>query len=274
MRLINLVDTSAQLRQGDVLSMRGKESTPYDAVLSVVITADCDLAQAKHYGQVLLCPIISASAYYENIWCVKRLENFREKIFVRLRKEFNELADRKILSSPLSDQALITICETEAALRTSLNELGLPSGKIDELAHIAISLEKCSTTTGNLLSLIAGSAHSQKKDVSTTREKLFLDFKADLAKDAIDIVAMHDDLSGDDVIHVVLLRAPFSIPAKFISLSAGEKGEAECFRQGRFAPEIKFLIAQKFGTLFSRVGLKNEIEIDRNAAIELLRDIT
>ena len=273
MRLINLVAPSVELRQGDVLSILNKEHAPYDAELCVVITADCDFAQSKHYGHVLLCPIISANSYYEVIWCAKRLENFREKILQRLRKEFNELFDKNLLRSPLSDRAFGIICSSELALRESLGGLKLSLGKIEELAHQVASLERCGEVCGNLLALAAGSAHSQRKSLSAIREKLFYDFKADLARDAIDVVAVHDDLSGDNVLHVVLLRAPFSVPAQHISLGRIDKEDISCCRVGRFAPEIKYLIAQKFGTLFSRVGMKSEIEVDRNAAIELLKDI-
>jgi hypothetical protein len=272
LRLINLVAKSAGLRQGDVLSVIGEEPAPYGAQLCVVITADCDLAQDKHYGQVLLCPIISAASYYEVIWCAKRLESFREKVLRRLRKEVDGLSDKRILMSPLSERAFEIICSSEVSLRQALAELQLSSGKVEELARQVASLEKCGETSSNLLALVAGIAHGQKKDASSVRENIFSDFKLDLAKDAIDIVVVHDDLSGHDVVHVVLLRAPFSIPVQQISLDSNGKEGAHCRRVGRFAPEIKFLIAQKFGTLFSRVGMKNEIEHDRNAAIELLED--
>jgi hypothetical protein len=272
LRLINLVAKSAGLRQGDVLSVIGKEPAPYGAQLCVVITADCDLAQGKHYGQVLLCPIISAASYYEAIWCAKRLENFREKVLGRLRKEFDGLSDRKILMSPLSERAFEMVSSSEVALRQALTELQLSPGKVEELARQVASLEKCGEASSNLLALVTGGAHSQKKDVPSIREKIFSEFKMDLAKDSIDIVVVHDDLSGNDVVHVVLLRAPFSVPTQRISFdSIGAEG-VRCCRVGRFAPEIKFLISQKFGTLFSRVGMKNEIEHDRDAAIELLED--
>lgn len=271
-RLINLVAPSVGLRQGDVLSLIGGEVAPYGAGLCVVITADCDLAQGKHYGHVLLCPIVPASAYYEHIWCAKRLETFKEKTLGRLRKELDELFDRGVLKSPLSDQALGIICESEVAVREALSALEISPGKIEDLAHLVAALEKCRADCGNLHALASGSAHSQKKDVSDIRGKLFADFKTELGRDAVDVVVIHDDLSGDDVVHVVLLRAPFSVPAQHIGLLQTDKVGATCIRVGRFAPEIKFLISNKFGTLFSRVGMKRELEIDRNAAIELLRD--
>lgn len=272
MRLINLIAPSAGLRQGDLLNLNHTEGIPFGAKLGVVITADCDLAQDKHYGQVLLCPIIPACVYYEYIWCAKRLENFKEKALARLRKEFDELSTRGILASPLSDLALDAICKSDSAIRSSLATLGLPIGKIEELAGIVASLEKCQGEGGPLISLVTASAHSQKKEASEVRKRMFSDFKAELARDAIDIVAIHDDLTGDDIVHIVLLRAPFSVPVESISFSSSDKGLNTYVRVGTFTPEVKFLIAQKFGTLFSRVGMKGEIEIDRDAAIDLLRD--
>ena len=272
MRLINLVAQGAGLRQGDILKLLDAETAPYGAEVCVIITADCDLAQGKHYGHVLTCPIISASAYYEKIWCAKRLENFRDRIRAQLRKAFDELAEKRVLSSVLSDQALRVICATESAFRVSLSTLELSPGRVEELANLVATLEKCGTAAGPLRALVAASAHSQKKPELAIREKLFSDFRVELAKDAVDIVVLHDDLSGDDVVHVVLLRAPFSIPAQMICSGASSANPSSCSRVGTFAPEIKFLIAQRFGTLFSRVGMKSEIEIDRNAAIDLLRD--
>lgn len=272
MRLIKEIVPGVGLRQGDLLDLSRAENIPYGARLGVIVTADCDLAQDKHYGQILLCPIVPASTYYQHIWCAKRLDGFREKTLKRLRKEFDELSARGVLNSPLSDDAISAICESEVAIRVSLQELGLACGKIEELARAVASLELCAGVDGPLISLVAATAYSQKKEVAEIKKKLFSDFKAELGKDAIDVVAVHDDLTGDDIVHVVLLRAPFSVAIQNVGFSGRDKSAAAILRIGSFAPEIKFLVTQKFGTLFSRVGMKSEIEVDRNAAIDLLED--
>lgn len=272
MRLITLVSPGVGLRQGDVLSVTTETQFSYGSRLGVVITADCDLAQAKHYGQVLMCPIVPAASYYQDIWCAKRLENFRERTLRRLRSELDNISKAGLLKSALSDHAFEIVCSNEAALRTALMTLELAPGKVEELASLAASLEKTCLPAESLAALVAASAYAQRKEVSAIRAKLFTEFKVELAKDAIDIVVVHDDITGDDVIHVILLRAPFSIPHRHISMSGSKNEDFQYRRIGRFAPEIKFLIAQKFGTLFSRVGMKSEIEQDRDAAIELLKD--
>lgn len=269
MRLVEVLGPDEELRQGDVVKNMAGEGWPYGARHAFVLTADCDLAQKKHYGQVLLCPIITAELYSRLVWCQRKAEAIDKKIIDQVVRTFTELAARGVISE-VSPSVLDIITNDVSVMAAALDGIsGIAAGTRQELIRLAEARMHILRTDIDQLSKCRLALQAKdRKEVSIIHGSLVSDFKKDIAADAQDVVVIPNDIDRDGLVHVMLLRCPFSLLASSVCLTV--RSGDEYLRLGRYVPEIKYLVAQKFGTLFSRVGMKRTIEDDTKISVALL----
>lgn len=211
MALMQLVGAAEGFRQGDVVRFTPSEGCPYGATLGVILTADCDLSQGKHYGQALLCPIVSACTYFNEIWCVKKLNQSRTRITERANTLLKE-AQAKGLLDPVSLETVDAIISTENAMRSALVGIsGLARGTVDELVRLAGCIEMCDEEQTCIRDRLVGMlAHKDTKSMDVILKNNIDQFKRELNQDSMDVIVTEDVLNGTVGVQLILLRCPFS----------------------------------------------------------------
>lgn len=254
------------IRQGDILHFRNDQDRPFACGRAVVITADCDLVQQKHYGQLLVCPILSAETYFENVWSVKRLELKLARTRDRLRKLF----EQALGGESIDQQTLEFVASSTSRVKDSLLGIG---GVSSEVEREAVELVECmqllsDTSLPHIKRLIQSAGDS---DAKQTKEKkaLLADFRSILVADSsTDLVVLPNQFRDNSAIMIVALRCPFSV--QFETIGSADNSPALTRICARFDTQITYLISQRFGILYTRIGMPTEFEIERKAAVELL----
>lgn len=269
MQIVKLGDSGRGVRQGDVVEFIGDFPAPYGAKVAVIITADCDLVKEKHYGHLLLCPIVSANIYFDNVW----LPTYVDK----KKKEWKELARKKYLNlikvdnlSEISEETISLVLATKENLNSSISELGFArNGSVEEIERFISAIDELSGSSCGLLDgVIKAEELRAGRDKDKVINEIISNFRQGLNSDSVDTVVLPDNIHPNSYAHVVLLRSPFSISVDKL----GRKGDPDicAFRIGAYEPQLKFLLAQKFGYLFSRIGMPGAIEDERKVCVEIM----
>lgn len=269
MQTIQIGEAPHGLRQGDVLEFRAEPRGPYNCGVAVVLTADCDLVQEKHYGQILLCPVLPALEYFRKVWLPRRLEKVRARLLVKAGETYRTLLGATDARG-ISNEVLELVLASEVALDASLNSAGVPGGEKREALRrdVKALVGMRNPSACDLASYAAAEALRSSRSPEKVTAELIASFKEEIARDAIDVVVLPDHIYPDSLANVVMLRCPFSVPIESIHLDSARQSHLR--RIGVFDGRIKFLIAQKFGFLFSRIGMPGIVEAERSECVSLL----
>ncbi len=71
------------LRQGDILRHLSNAEDDWE-YLSVIVTADCDIARNKHAGRLTRAPILPLPTYLSAFYMPKRLQRLRSAVADRM----------------------------------------------------------------------------------------------------------------------------------------------------------------------------------------------
>lgn len=267
MQVLEVLSGATPIRQGDVVSYRSSAGGPYGAQSAVVLTADCDLAQSKHYGQLLLCPIVPIQALLHGPWSLRRLQRLRASTEQRIRQDLERLLNAGL--GTLSESTVTTLIASTDAMKSALSGVaGVPDGdkqKLLRLTEVCVAAE--SDEAGALKALVTAYAIRDGSSQEKARTKVLQEFKDEMKGDNADVVVLPDEMKGGNAACVILLRCPFSVSVSDVSLSTTI--DSQLLREGRLCAALKYLVAQKFGLLFSRFGMPKQIEDDRNMAVDI-----
>lgn len=268
------IGTRLALRQGDILSIgaQARQQQPFQCTEAVVLTADCDIANDKHYGQILLCPVVSSGLYFNEIWFPRRLELRRDKLLRAVAESFGRLATAQGYSSP--DLRIVRASlDCDDSLNSALDALGVSDPKErGRLQAIQRAFVHCLDATLGPRERWAIVGQIGASEAGRHYEKLISEFHSALDQDSVDVVVFPNESRGSEPLRVALLRCPFSVQINDIA-SGNSRDQAAPFTHTESLPAVlKFLIAQKFGFLFSRIGMPAALESDRRAAIDLLKE--
>lgn len=241
---------------------------PYDCATAIVLTADCDLAENKHYGRLLMCPVVPIKDYLKDEWAKRRLQKTSRVAGDKIRCELKKIT---ILEGDgdISDGVIDAISESVEAMESALSGMNSVPAKLkdDLLRHVRVRVE-CEKFTGNFFqALVCSTKERDSSDDEKATKKIWDDFRSEMKSDSTDVVVVPDELKGENAASVVLLRCPFSLMIS--EVSSARDSLKSVTRIGRLCLPVKYLVAQKFGFLFSRFGMPPSIENDRNVAVEL-----
>ena len=271
-------DSTEAVRQGDALLRRDPSS---GAILEscLVITADCDISKKK-FGYHLAC---------------LRMESLNEYIrFDWARGKFNKLianeSDR--VRSQLAKWHTIKL-----GCKSNLSVTGIEEWiRRDSTDLICASLDvplsdrkKLAVTIENYKAALNASEACDKADFLTR----LVVFKAALSRTEIDeclkeaLTQAQKESLPDDVFLLpslphtdkgavlVKLREVTAVDFELIKYRSTEADLSRHYlRTGRLQPTLKYAISQKFGALYSRIGLSSDFEDRHKMAIESVFDIT
>jgi hypothetical protein len=138
------VTDSQPLRQGDVFEWLDDSDNPYQQS-GVIVTADCDIAQAKHTGILSYAPILRLKDYLRLFFLPRRLD----RIVTSLSAELNalirklQMTYRPDFPEPLSDEAIEVLMRSSEPQEVA-EILGVPAGKDnDRLLRVVEVVQAC-----------------------------------------------------------------------------------------------------------------------------------
>lgn len=270
-------DPTVAVRQGDTLLRRDPSS---GRVLEscLVITADCDISKSK-FGRYLACLRIELLHDYIRFdWAQGK---FKKVFATESEKIRSQLA--KWHTVKLGRASNLTAKGSEEWIRRESTDsicasLAVPQ---EDQKKIAASLDTYRTA------LIACDACAESDFLAR-----LVTFKGALSRKAIDVCfkealmqAQGESLPEDvfllpGVPHtdqgavLVKLRELIAVDCEFIKYRATDADSPEHYlRTGRLQPTLKYAISQKFGALYSKIGLPSEFEDRHKRAIESVSEM-
>lgn len=268
MGVIEVVGPGVSIRQGDIVTFSDAVNRPFQCRAAVILTADCDLAQNKHYGQILFCPMVPITVYFKDAWCRRRLQKMLSNSIEKIRQEFEKASLMAGLPGEVSRSTIEILVKSEEQMQRSLAVMAGLNSRSQELVikntRVCIACNRADISQIDCMV----EAVSARDTTTFIKAKLSIqsEFRAEMKADSNEVVAIADELSGSNAAAVVLLRCPFSLSSSDIST---ENKNAEIRRVARFSQPVKYLVAQKFGFLFSRFGMPSNIEADRDTAVDM-----
>jgi hypothetical protein len=263
------VDDDLPFAQGDVL--RG---VPIDAsaepIFGVIITADCDIVQAKASDRLTYVEVVSTRAYLERVWIPDQLQKFVRKQAKVAAEGLASLMRRSELELGLSEDQLLDWLRRRPveAIDRAANRTGKPMDR--KLAQNLNALRCALGTDADPL----GQWRALRAILGESDERQSADLAAALAGGGgfPDFFLLPELPKASGFGYVVLLRFMRTIHSGEVFTSevdARIQGFPDgLHRVGRLTDGIRFAITQKLAFLFSRIGLPTHFEeACRSAAV-------
>lgn len=270
------VDAAIPIRQGDVLK-RVHSDGP--SVLTVVVTADCDIANGKFGDAGLACVQLMPLADY--MLDDHARTTARRQLKKRFEKAVEWINSRWLKKDPQN----VTLTEESVRtwIMTSLPEeieaeLGFPAdGNKSFIMREAPVLRAAQTLLDapvDRYSALDALRAIQSKSTSRAEQLKTLFGSLDPRDLPLDMFYVSSVPGEPGVGFIAKLRALSFIPfnLSFTSMVAAKDVENSFVRVGRLAPTFRHALAQQFGMLFARIGMPKEYEIDRDAVFTLIAD--
>jgi hypothetical protein len=261
------------IRQGDILRAIASDGDPWRQWL-IVITADCDLAHAKHDGALSCVSVLHHLDYLSRFRAEKLSASLEDRI---IREILKALDAPDLPSRPQITPARMSswITEVEPAEIISTLKISKPL-QTKTLGYIQSYRDLIKAKGSGELHLlmdafasakVAIGAGKSKSDARLSVSKELASSLKTLPGDAIFISSLADDARDGYVaylrrIHEVrdhdVVRSSVSIP----------KG-AQFSRMGRLTAPYIYALTQQVGSVFGAIGLPTEYEMQRSETIEL-----
>lgn len=263
------ISEDAPFRQGDILCPCHETATfaglPHGSV-AVIITADCDIANDKFGDFLSYLPIVPVEAYLNSFWSRSKLERIvsdacqivTEHIYraeLKTNREIHRLKESELLEwiSERGTSAIISSYEFESSKRKFIE-------KQFELISTAIE----NGQNENLAKLMRC---WKLKEIDTSQQAIEIKKGVAEITKALSFFLVPEMPESMRFGHVITMRDVRSIHADDVYVSRRalphHRQDDQCMhRIGRFSDQMRFAIAQRFGSLFSRIGLSEEFEAD------------
>jgi len=268
------VDVALPLRQGDVLK-RVRGDGP--AMLAVVVTADCDIANEKFGEAGLACVQLDLLANHV------LGEHARGLAQGQLKKRFEKAAEwvnnrwreKNPENEPLSEERVQAwiLASTPEEIEAELN-LPVDDKKsfIKRESSALTAAQKLIDTPTDRFSSIDALCTLKGESRSVLLKSLFGTLNPKNLP--LDLFYVSSVPGEPDLGFVAKLRALTFIPfdRTFTSMDAAKDVENSFVRVGRLEPTFRHALAQQFGMLFARIGMPKQYEMDRDAAFGMIAD--
>jgi len=263
---------SNPIGQGDIFSVHAGDELEGWAVM---VTADCDIHQNKYGGHLTYVPIISSQSYIDQIWAPERIsENSRKHITSAINIIFDIDKQRDSEVRKMGANDLLGWLSAEGPKNISK---AFPEAKktvSDKLLAELRLIEVLRTQPpGNMFENIKTlKSYWNDKGINESAQKDLL-FQS-INSSRTEFFHVPSIPGGDQHGYIALLRYPRTIKDHSVFRShsdwklSGIQGPC-LIRIGRFADYLRYSIAQQFGILFSRIGLRSSYEDECKASADL-----
>jgi hypothetical protein len=270
---------SDPFRQGDIIchfDNNQKHAGLPAGAAGVIITADCDIAQDKFGEFYSFLPIVSAEQYLDSFWAPSRLDHFISDA-CKQAADLIHRADRRRDPNVdrLTDEQLLAWIE-ERGRKAILTAVPLKVGQETK----AVEAQLIIIETAMRISHRSGYINIERvKDcwdlVGRTVEDRAREIKRGLAEMTQSFFLLPDLPNYNSFGHIITLRDVRSIHAEDVYRTRAAvpyyRHQDLCmYRVGRFSDRVRFAVAQKFATLFSRIGMTTRFEGDCKAIPEIV----
>jgi hypothetical protein len=271
------VSETDEFRQGDIIRpcdrTRSVAGLPLGSA-GVIITADCDIANDKFGDYLSYLPIVPGEAYLDKFWAPLRLQEIladacKTAIDIihgtekRRDRELQRLTEDEFLEW-LRDRGADAIVNAASVKREHARQSLSAQLLLIAAATADESDDDGLTNLFRLRSCRRLANYSKQAETVEVRKAL-----SEVAKAmSFFLVPELPDVAAYG--YVITLRDVRSIHINdaFITYKAlpFSRRDDDCmYRIGRFSDRIRFAISQKFGSLFSRIGMTSDYENDCRA---------
>lgn len=270
------VDVGLPIRQGDVLK-RVHGDGP--SVLTIVVTADCDIANGKFGDAGLACVQLMPLADY--MLDDHARTTARRQLKKRFEKATEWINSRWLIKDPqnvpLTDERVRTWIMTSPPEEIEAELASPTNGNMSFIMREAPLIHAAQTLLDapvDRYSAIDALRKIQSKSVSRSEQVKTLFGSLDPRNLPLDVFYVSSVPGEPGVGFIAKLRALSFIPFNhsFTSIVAAKDVESSFVRIGRLEPTFRHALAQQFGMLFARIGMPKEYETDRDAAFTLVAD--
>jgi hypothetical protein len=236
------------LQQGDVILW--PHASGFLETSGIVVTADCDLARAKHWGRISVVPVFAVHTYVEELLAPKILTKHQPRLMQHFGKAIGNLLANQSGEAPSLD-----------ALEQLLGAAHLPvslaaDGQISAIHQILRQLGgwqkyesnlECLSSTFAILNL--GGNEGMQNNIRSALVTLPGDVMP---------IPHFSGLPFD--VSVAWLRVVREIPEKGIVRKMSDMAAASGIRVGRLSPVVRYRLTQMLAQVFSDIGLPEHHE--------------
>lgn len=251
------------IRQGDVLSAVASDTDEWHQLL-VVITADCDLAHAKHGGALTCVPIITLPYYLIRFRIEKTRESLQRRLIDAILDCLRHPGDRETEARISPKRMLAWLAEDDQEeIMASLDEW-VSDTKISDLLRVAQGIIRLQEAS---LSLVLDRLAAVKvylgdaKDDASARSKLASDLASTLKDLPGDILFLNEISAIHNEGYVVYLRRVVEVADASVATAFSRiPHNAQYVRVSRLRSPYIYALTQQFATVFSAIGLPTSYE--------------
>ena len=261
------VSAADPLRQGDVIEAVDPGASKWQRHL-LVITADCDFANAKHQGRVTCVPLLTQDEYLMEFQISRVRDDVLSRTSVVLNSLIAKATGRELTEERLREWAV------EQTPDQVVTALGLEGARADDAAQLLSAIRLAAELPSNLDSAVHQLVRAQveipngKKAVNAQRDvtqKLTAHYK-NPPGDALFFSSVAPTL---DAGYFVYLRHLEQIGEPEIATGPG-RTPATYRRLSRLQDRFIHAVSQQFAMVFMAIGLPREYEELRDLHSELL----
>jgi hypothetical protein len=261
------------LRQGDVLSSVGRTPDPWRQHL-VVLTADCDLARAKHGGALTCVPVLTYTDYLLSFKYDKLRDALCDRLVGQLLDTHARGADQSRETPRISAprmRAWIAEADVDKIIST-LKLHGEPAQRFGSLAKALRELQvnaPTSLTDASKLLAQARLALGEARDADRALRSVMMDLASTMKVLPGDALFLNELSAQHAEGYIAYLRRIVEVGETSVSRSSSRiSHDASYLRISRLRSPYVYALSQQFGAVFSSIGLPVEYEVARDALIE------
>jgi len=264
------VTVTDPLRQGDVIEAVSADATHWQRLL-LVLTADCDFANAKNQGRVTCVPLLQQDEYLLEF----QIPRIRSRVMERLISEL-ELSLQKVPHSPQISRTRLQAWPLEQGVDSVMRALNPPAISAEGIRQLFEAVTKTAAPANDLESAVEALIDAQlaiprPKSASNIRKDVLSALTAHYTSppgDALFLSAVapqHQDGYFAYLRHLEQVAQP--------AIALGPTRASPSYRRvARLQDRFIHAASQQFGAVFMAIGLPSEYEEIRRLHSNLLGD--
>ncbi|NKY43195.1 hypothetical protein [Nocardia cerradoensis] len=255
------------LRQGDILERVADDSTVWNRHL-LVMTADCDFAHNKHHGRVTCVPLLTKDEYLVKL----QIPKLRSKAVIDLTKSLQDALIR--LGTTSISEARLREWPSEQPTEKILASLPIPDDEHDAVRGMFDAIRALDSSEPSLAEATSILVQAQlqlpnPQSEKNLRRKIVNTLQNAFKNPPGDALFLSAIADGHDYGYFVYLRHLEQIWEPRVALSPS-RTVMEYRRLSRLQDNFTHAIAQRFGLVFTAIGLPDAYEEMRNLHSDLL----